>query len=146
MKLIEKPKIGRLTKKSSKKRVIETWLAALESGDYKQTTKVLHRKGVGKKPDSFCCLGVLCDLAVKAKVIPVPVVTEQETQGMVYAYNGFGEILPDSVKDWAGLQREAGDFRSENGDDTCLAELNDGGKKFKTISKIIRSKPEGLFV
>ena len=32
------------------------WLAALRSGDYKQTVKRLHR------PDGFCCLGVACDL------------------------------------------------------------------------------------
>ncbi len=32
------------------------WLSALRSGDYKQGTKVL-RKG-----NSFCCLGVLCDV------------------------------------------------------------------------------------
>ena len=39
------------------------WVAALRSGEYKQGTGVLRSEA-----NEFCCLGVLCDLAVKAGV------------------------------------------------------------------------------
>jgi hypothetical protein len=39
--------------------VIKLWLAALRSGEYSQGRKHLKEGG------SFCCLGVLCDLASK---------------------------------------------------------------------------------
>lgn len=35
----------------------QKWVAALRSGDYKQTTGVL------KRPSGFCCLGVLLDVS-----------------------------------------------------------------------------------
>ncbi len=35
----------------------QKWLAALRSGDYKQTKSCLHNK------DGYCCLGVLCDIS-----------------------------------------------------------------------------------
>lgn len=34
----------------------DLWIAALESGEYKQATGVLKRPGVG-----YCCLGVVCE-------------------------------------------------------------------------------------
>lgn len=34
------------------------WVDALESGDYQQGQRFLH-----PTPDTFCCLGVMCDLA-----------------------------------------------------------------------------------
>ena len=38
------------------------WLKALRSGKYKQTDCVLRRGG-NKKKATFCCFGVLCDVA-----------------------------------------------------------------------------------
>lgn len=35
------------------------WVKALRSGDYAQTTSSLR----GRNDDSFCCLGVLCEVA-----------------------------------------------------------------------------------
>lgn len=46
--------------------VFNLWIAALESGKYKRATGVLrdsNRDAAGKLRHSFCCLGVLCDLA-----------------------------------------------------------------------------------
>jgi len=45
-----------------------------------------------------------------------------------------------------GLRTEAGEFTDKNGATASLADLNDNGKKFAAIAKIIESKPEGLFV
>ena len=41
------------------KEVLELWVKALESGEYKQGHQLLN------KDNEFCCLGVLCDLAAK---------------------------------------------------------------------------------
>jgi hypothetical protein len=49
--------------------------------------------------------------------------------------------LPNEVKNWAGIEADLGEFEGGS-----LAELNDDGKKFSTIAKIIESKPDGLFV
>lgn len=47
-----------------KKEIADKWIAALESGEYKQGQNVL------RSDDGFyCCLGVLCELAVKEGVI-----------------------------------------------------------------------------
>lgn len=113
----------KLTKKSSHKQIIAAWVEALNSGEYKQT------KGLLRKKDSFCCLGVLCELAVAAKV------TDKD-------YEGETIVLPDSVVKWASMRYKNASF----GDETSLAQINDAGKKFKTIAKIIESNPEGLFV
>lgn len=51
------------------KQVYTKWLAALRSGKYKQTQDALRGKALRGKGQhgavGFCCLGVLCDLAVK---------------------------------------------------------------------------------
>ncbi len=48
----------------------DKWIAALESGEYEQTTGRLARDGEDGKR-RFCCLGVACDLAVKDGIIQV---------------------------------------------------------------------------
>ena len=135
--------MAKLTKKSSKKRILQEWIAALKGegeykGVYKQGRGALHKIGQGRKKDTFCCLGVLCDLAVKAKVLDVPVLYGRE-----YYYDGSTAYLSDTVREWAGMASDNGEFDFGN---SQLAELNDNGKKFKTIAKIIERKPEGLFV
>jgi hypothetical protein len=49
----------------SRRKAYELWLAALESGKYQQARGKLKRISREKTP-SFCCLGVVCDLNVKA--------------------------------------------------------------------------------
>src|SRR5690349_2303722 len=92
------------------------WLRALRSGKYQQSQKYLH------KGDSFCCLGVLCDIYLKDK--------KQEWEkhdGCFKIENGAGgledAILPQPVRDWAGLTSENPDV-----DNTALARHNDDGK------------------
>ncbi len=139
-----------LTKKSSKKTILSTWLAALRgqgAKKYKQGASRLHIAGAGQKADTFCCLGVLCDLAVQAKVIPAPIVVNNDDwYGQVYSYNKKAEALPKAVRTWAGITSPLGDFKDANGDSTTLASLNDGGTSFKKIANIIEKKPKGLFV
>ena len=120
------------------------WVAALRSGEYEQGREYLSRDG------KFCCLGVLCDLAVKAQVIAVC-----DCCDLGYTDYGQGdeEILPSEVASWAGLEGEnrqnpviepAGvegltwDRREEHR--PTLAELNDGGTPFAKIAEVIEAQ------
>lgn len=84
--------------------VREAWVKALRSGEYPQATKYLHVEGKG-----FCCLGVLCDLAVKDGAIPAPV-SMRRGDIRVWVYGNHDDAaeasftsLPYAVCDWAGL-------------------------------------------
>ena len=122
-----------------KPEIQKKWTEALESGEYRQTKNVLTRRHKnGQK--SFCCLGVLCDLAVKEKVIPSPTPV-QEMVGwkfvdvLRYAFAPF--LLPQEVMDWAGITTSDGYF--SDGSET-LTTLNDNGVRFKTIAKQIKKR------
>lgn len=73
------------------------WVTALRSGEYVKGKGTLHLKT--DDGDRWCCLGVLCDLAVKAG-IEVPV-RHTETGTVLYA--GRSSYLPPSVVAWAGF-------------------------------------------
>lgn len=84
------------------------WIAALRSGDYKQGWKCLARKT--DKGTEYCCLGVLCDLAVKAGVIQAGTLPNNLPAGAAgHTEYEFGTLknsmtLPEEVSDWAGLE------------------------------------------
>lgn len=84
------------------------WTAALRSGRYRQGTTAL-RTG-----DEFCCLGVLCDLAEQDGV------TQAHADGTVggYSYDGYPDLLPPSVRDWAGLGDRGPEVTIQDWDDT----------------------------
>ena len=140
------------------------WVEALRSGEYAQTTGVLHRieeEGTGE-PVGFCCLGVACDLAVKAGVIEVGEVEESYAGRSIEAYldaDGmtYSEFLPKEVRDWLGLCDESGTYEYAEGKQRSLTLLNDGRKTvtpttesidqhtFEQVADVIESEPEGLF-
>lgn len=112
------------------------WVSALRSGDYKQG------KGLLRKDDKFCCLGVLCELAVAAGVIGFEVNADPDDDdqydGATHIY-GEGEnvhYLPDEVVTWAGIEYfnpvvPVGTFRKQ------LAQINDEGRPFSEIADLI---------
>lgn len=107
------------------------WTAALRSGDYPQGTNALKRVGGG-----LCCLGVLCELAVKAGVIHE---LRVGAAGAVEYGNHSGSsqiALPFSVQQWAGLANENPNVNIEGGIDS-LAALNDDGVDFAAIADLI---------
>lgn len=108
------------------------WVDALRSGEYKQGKKKLHKKG--RDGDRFCCLGVLCDLAVKAGV-PVKV----RDEGGRITYNHRQGLLPVIVSDWAGLPDD-NPHVDLAGELVGLTELNDKGRRFTTIAKLIEEQ------
>jgi hypothetical protein len=117
----------------------EQWLTALRSGEYRQVGGRLT--GIDNK--SFCCLGVLCDLAVKADIILPPTLDEFDNH-VFGTYMGKGDdyswsSLPNAVQVWADLAHIGPDpyIHSEN---ASLAELNDSGRDFSEIADIIESE------
>lgn len=122
-----------LTPDSTPEEVREAWVAALESGDYEQTTdgQLGYPYDPGGAPSDYCCLGVLCDLAIKAGLI--------KDEGIDGRFN-WGAAFPEcQVADWAGLAETDGTYEH-----TSLASDNDNGSSFAAIADIIRAAPEGL--
>lgn len=76
----------------------EQWCKALRSGEYTQGQNTLR---IRKEDDtySYCCLGVLTDLYVKAGNPE-----EYQVHGDLKIFHVWDEdVLPAPVKEWAGL-------------------------------------------
>jgi len=115
----------------------KAWVAALRSGKYEQAKGRLRSPG-----NHFCCLGVACELAVAAGVIPA---AEWSPDREEWTYGGKSGTLPPVVRNWLGLRREDGGYKSGPTSYGSLSGLNDAGGSFKRIAYIIESEPQGLF-
>jgi hypothetical protein len=111
-------------------RIKREWIDALLSREYKQGKCCLRRSD-----DTYCCLGVLCDLFVKEREIEWII----SGTGDYYYLHDTSAYLPTSVMDWAGLDESGGWFDSSDGD-RSLASMNDSGKSFEEIAKKIEEK------
>jgi hypothetical protein len=125
------------------------WVWALRSGSYKQGRSCLH------DGSAFCCLGVLTDLYANEKGLTW-FHTEKAKTLFYYALTSDPEqasTLPNEVIEWAGLRDGNPDIKAEmpvydeGGEedhvvvtDTCLAEVNDGGKTFMEIAQLIEDQ------
>jgi hypothetical protein len=105
----------------------DQWTKALRSGDYEQGEGVLRRG------DRFCCLGVLCDLAVKAGIIPQEKLPTDEYRYGPQPYGTCVAYLPDVVVEWAELPSH----NPKVGSGITLAALNDEGRPFEEIADAI---------
>ena len=120
------------------KKVKAKWLEALRSGEYKQTTSTL----MNPTTNGYCCLGVLCDLYAKE------VGGSFDSDGFFRDKKGnMGDgTPPDDVIKWAEMRDEnpsvSGKYSKmvDNEDNISIAELNDEGKRFKTIANIIEKE------
>jgi hypothetical protein len=85
------------------KEVARLWIDALRSGEYKHTSGRLVR---GTDSLSYCCLGVLCELAVEKGVELTK--TPYDDEGLGYRVSNFTYIgvLPPTVQTWAGCGDE----------------------------------------
>lgn len=126
-----------------KKNVAKKWISALRSGSYKQIRNTL-KKVKNNQEESFCALGVLCDIYQKEhpkKPLLETKTYERTKTGNVVAIGGTTDTLPDKVQKWAGLER--GDvFLHSAG--SCIPELNDRGVSFKKIADFIEKDQEVL--
>ncbi len=135
-----------------------SWVAALRSGEYDQGEGLLKFNETETEKASYCCLGVLCDLAVQAGVLGTPHRRASgswsfglEDEADPYNYLNYSEtVLPDSVREWAGLENTDPCFQLsseqaerfgvsdiDSGFSKSLTGLNDNGNSFKTIADVI---------
>lgn len=114
------------------------WLEALRSGHYDQ--------GVGNlkagDPDNpaYCCLGVLCELAVSAGVIKPGERREDALNDPAYYFSGQNEFLPAEVMTWANIDSSNGTYEDTNDyymADQCLTDHNDNGMSFTHLADLI---------
>ena len=96
--------------------------------------------------DSFCCLGVLCQIHAEETGGYWEEPNSEEEYKL--SYLGEDASLPHAVAEWAGLKYEKGDDLSIGGSEDPYiggAELsthNDGlSKNFKQIAKILNERP-----
>jgi hypothetical protein len=116
------------------------WLAALRSGQYEQTDKVLRNN------EGVCCLGVLCDLYAQETGM------EWFHNNDDYSMHGADSVLPLEVRRWADLPHENGAFvmvsrHYDEGENTTVAnypsltELNDNWMyDFHQIADVIEEQ------
>lgn len=106
------------------KRIKNKWIKELRSGEWEQGQARLM-----DDQDRACCLGVLCDIAVREGVIDP---WAQDSLGNWFVANGEKNYLPDAVQVWAGFWQRG---VLANGMD--LARLNDNGNSFNEIADLI---------
>jgi hypothetical protein len=121
----------------------KAWVERLRNGNIKQ-----GRQYLGTPDGARCCLGVACDMAVEAGIIPPPAIGPYSIEGFsILRYNQDTVSLPKVVMKWLGLADRYG--RWEGWEETmtkCLSFQNDAGASFAAIADIIESEPDGLFV
>lgn len=133
-----------------KQNIMKKWVKALRSGKYKQgmgTLKQYNRKGEAQ----HCCLGVLCELynqemkKNKKKTLSEKVYDNDSDFSHGYSrFDNKAVDLPKMVMNWAGMNSTLGKFYLSDNHYEILADLNDFGKKFKTIADIIEKNYEHL--
>lgn len=103
----------------------EKWLAALRSGEYKQSQQEL-----GTPERGFCCLGLL------------QYIVDGKTES-----DGIRDELPSSKWcgehgcDWDLIDYQNGNLSLDEG---CASELNDNGYTFAEIANLIEQHVEGV--
>lgn len=116
------------------KEIAKQWCAALRSGEYKQGQYSLNN--VSK--NTYCCLGVLCDLYIKSGG---NLRLSLHDNGITRAYDGCTGMPPSSVMDWAGMRTPHGMYNTP--DDNLVAD-NDSGLSFDKIADIIEAQVDNL--
>lgn len=118
------------------------WVAALRSGKYQQGRRVL-RNG-----DSYCCLGVLCELALEDGIVTATI--DEHTSVTRYhdvdrSHNEFSDehdsthLLSLGVRDWANLGLNPS-VSSGGGRTHTLSGFNDEGTSFADIADMIEER------
>ena len=114
------------------------WVKALRSGEYEKG------RGVLKQDGKYCCLGVLCEIAVADGVIEERILPDTAVNFGVGPSGSYGwstTSLPRAVRDWAGLHATSPGADTEFGYQE-LATLNDGNdiippQTFEYIADVI---------
>lgn len=99
---------------------MKSWCEALESGEYKQCKNKLNIE------DSYCCLGVACELYYK-QIGELTI----KTDGVSKTYDAHEFSIPNHVRQWIGLSHD---------DVQNVADKNDNGQSFIKIARYLRKK------
>jgi hypothetical protein len=133
-----------------RKEVMKKWIKALRSGKFKQGQGTLKQYN-SKRQARHCCLGVLCELYNEEmkknhkKTLPEKICDNDSSFQYGYTrFNGSVDGLPERVKDWSGIKTSFGKFYGKDTLPAPLSDLNDDGRKFKTIADIIEKNWESL--
>lgn len=112
------------------------WINALKSGKYRQACGNLrHKSNSTQKKPSHCCLGVLCDIWLKEKGGKWEYLDDSNPH--IAGVLGEVDVLPDGVRDWAGLDRNDPLVMTDDDGEQTLSEINDSGVKFNKIANYI---------
>lgn len=123
--------------------VKRVWLKELRSGKYDQGKGHLNLGG------RYCCLGVLCEIAVENEVIARSSDQNESSYGTpeeLEDHDGATAYPPKGVVDWAGLPSENPKVTYEHCDmcgpgTRALSELNDDEElSFEEIADIIEEQ------
>ena len=116
-----------------KETIKNIWVKALRSGQYQQGKMFLQ------KNNTFCCLGVLCD--IMQKETGDLSIRNQNVWDKCVLYNEVAGSLPIEVRDWAGMWSCDGSITER----TSLTSLNDSNNKtFEEIAEVIEEQWEIL--
>ena len=123
-------------------KIVKEWVSELRSDNYIQGMNKLKAAASEESPAAHCCLGVLCDMAVKAGVVT----TEYSASDETWFFKGEGalpvsSLPPESVEKWLFGEDEIPDeFDWEVGDrEHTLYVMNDNGASFKDIADVIEA-------
>lgn len=109
--------------------VKQKWVAALRSGEFKQTQKALF------DGNGYCCLGVLCELAIKDGVRVEKLISSER----VWFYDEESGLVPYSVQSWADINLSP-QIRMDSGFNHPLSNINDDGSSFEEIANLIEAQ------
>ena len=97
-----------------KKEVAKKWVKALRSGKYKQGDGCLKQTNLKKNKTYHCCLGVLCELYNEQMINNKKKKLNDDVDKYgLHSFEEDIEVLPDNVRQWAGLIGKAGSFNND---------------------------------
>ena len=113
----------------------ERWVERLRSGQYEQGA--VHLRATFEEVTRYCCLGVLCEVAVEDGAIP-----PASKSGYYWFYSGNSTGLPKEVSQWAGIDplQNFGPSVTIDGRTTSLASFNDMDTPFEVIATAIEEQ------
>lgn len=143
----------------------QAWLDALKSGEYAQTTAVLHRTSETYGDNvGFCCLGVACDVMAKTGVLEFERHIDEKEGWETFRTVGTGftddtnhELMPTGAWEVLGLRDAAGkahcDILSDEDAEEyaiqwgyeSLTDANDRGAPFEDIAAMLERFPRVFF-
>lgn len=112
--------------KPTKIKLVQDWIAALRSGEYKKGEGALKTQVDDRKPE-FCCLGVLCEVALKAGI---QITVEDGSNGRTMYSQSTSSLGNDDLRSLVEEGYVGNGITHGSGFEDALISMNDG--KFET--------------